>query len=256
MDTPKIRIIPKLEIKSSNVIKGIRMEGLRVVGKPELLSEKYYLEGADEIIFIDTVASLYGRNHLIDLVTKTAENIKLPLCVGGGIRSLDDAKTLLRNGADKISINTGICNNSKLITNLAHAFGSQSVVASIQAKKLKDSWEVYCNNGREKTGKDVCSWIVEVIERGAGEILLTSIDQDGTKLGPDFELIENIKNKVSVPLIVSGGIRNVDDIIQLANMGVYAIAIANILHFDFTNIDEIKLQLKNMNIKTRIARNN
>ena len=256
MNTPKIRIIPKLEIKGNKVIKGIRMEGLRVVGTPENLSNKYYYQGADEILFIDTVASLYGRNHLTELVSQTAENIKLPLCVGGGIRSLEDAKNLLRSGADKISLNTGICKKPELITELANSFGSQSIVASIQAKKIENSWEVYCNNGRERTGKNVVDWCQEVLDRGAGEILLTSIDQDGTKLGPDFNLIETIQKYINVPLIVSGGISNVEDIIKLIDMEVYAIAIANILHFEKISINEIKLNLKNNNINSRIPNYN
>ena len=218
MNTPKIRIIPKLEIKGTNVIKGIRMEGLRVVGTPEEFSKKYYLDGADEILFIDTVASLYGRNNLNELVTKTAERIKLPLCVGGGIRSLNDAITILRDGADKVSINTQAFKEKNLITLFAKSFGSQSVVVSIQAKRVGDKkWEAYYNNGRERTEKDVLEWSKEVVDKGAGEILLTSIDQDGTRAGPDYSLVEAVVKNTSVPLVVWGGINSVEDIEKLVS---------------------------------------
>ena len=252
---PKIRIIPKLEIKGTNVIKGIRMEGLRVVGEPGEMSKKYYLDSADEIIFIDSVASLYGRNNLHELVSKVSKSIRLPLCVGGGIRSLKDAMLLLRSGADKVSINTQICNTPDLITTLAKSFGSQSVVASIQAKKTnQNAWEVYYNNGREKTNKDVAEWCQEVVDKGAGEILLTSIDRDGTKLGPDLELVEKVINKLKVPLIVGGGISSSDDIIKLVNIGVNAVSISNIIHFNKTNIMDIKEELIRNKIDTRIAK--
>ncbi len=251
---PKIRIIPKLEIKGLNVIKGIRMEGLRVVGLPEEFSKKYYLDSADEILFIDTVASLYGRNNLQGLVSKVSESIRLPLCVGGGIRSLEDGKDLLRSGADKVSINTQAIKTPNIITSLAKSFGSQSVVVSIQAKrKTNNSWDAYYNNGRENTNLDLLDWVKEVVERGAGEILLTSIDQDGTKLGPDLELVDKIINLVDIPIIVSGGIKNLNDILQLVKLGVNAIAIANILHFNQTTISDLKRELLKSNVDTRLA---
>ena len=241
---PKIRIIPKLEIKGLNVIKGIRMEGLRVVGIPEEMSLKYYLDSADEILFIDTVASLYGRNNLHDLVSKVADKIRLPLCVGGGIRSLEEGKALLRAGANKVSINTQAYKTPDLITSLAKSLGSQSVVASIQAKKKTNNmWEAYYNNGREKTDIDVIEWVKEVVDRGAGELLLTSIDQDGTKLGPDLELVDKIINLVNIPVIVSGGINSIEDILKLIDLGVSAVAIANILHFNKATISGLKKEL-------------
>jgi len=251
----KIRIIPKLEIKGLNVIKGIRMEGLRIVGLPEELSEKYYNDSADEILFIDTVASLYGRNNLHKLVTKVSENIRLPLCVGGGIRSVEEGKTLLRSGADKISINTQAFKTPNLITDLAKSFGSQSVVVSIQAKRVENyKWEAYYNNGREKTDTDLVKWVKEVVDRGAGEILLTSIDQDGTKLGPDYELVDKIINLVDIPVIVGGGISKADDIVNLVNLGVKAVTVANILHFDKYTISSLKKDLLKKNISTRMVK--
>ena len=251
---PRIRIIPKLEIKGLNVIKGIRMEGLRVVGLPEEMSLKYYLDSADEILFIDTVASLYGRNNLHDLVSKVSDKIRLPLCVGGGIRSLEEGKALLRSGADKVSINTQACKTPELITSLAKSFGSQSVVASIQAKKKANNiWEAYYNNGREKTDINVIEWVKEVVDRGAGELLLTSIDQDGTKLGPDLELVDKIINLVDIPVIVSGGINSIEDILKLINLGVSAVAIANILHFNKATISGLKKELIKNNFSTRLV---
>jgi len=251
---PKIRIIPKLEIKGLNVIKGIRMEGLRVVGIPEEMSLKYYLDSADEILFIDTVASLYGRNNLHDLVSKVADKIRLPLCVGGGIRSLEEGKALLRAGANKVSINTQAYKTPDLITSLAKSLGSQSVVASIQAKKKTNNmWEAYYNNGREKTDIDVIEWVKEVVDRGAGELLLTSIDQDGTKLGPDLELVDKIINLVNIPVIVSGGINSIEDILKLIDLGVSAVAIANILHFNKATISGLKKELIKNNFSTRLV---
>ena len=255
MNTPNIRIIPKLEIKGLNVIKGIRMEGLRKVGIPEELSTKYYLDSADEILFIDTVASLYGRNNLSGLVTKVSEKIRLPLCVGGGIKSIEEAKEILRSGADKISINTNAMKLPELINELANSLGSQAVVASIQAKRNEEGggWEAYYNNGRERSNINLKDWVIEVVDRGAGEIFLTSIDQDGTKLGPDYDLISKIINLVDIPIIYSGGIRNYKDIIELVNIGVRAIAIGNILHFDINTITALKKKLIKNNISTRLA---
>ncbi|MBL42079.1 MAG: imidazole glycerol phosphate synthase subunit HisF [Rhodospirillaceae bacterium] len=254
MKTPNIRIIPKLEVKGLNVIKGIRMEGLRKVGLPEELSEKYYLDSADEILFIDSVASLYGRNNLHDLVTKVSEKIKLPLCVGGGVKSKEEAKKLFRSGADKISLNTQAITTPSIINELATVFGTQSIVISIQAKKKQNGfWEAYYNNGREKSNKDVIDWLQEAVDLGAGEILLTSIDQDGTKLGPDFELIKKVLEIAKVPVIVSGGIRNYKDIIKLVDLGVRAVAIGHILHFNLDRIVLIKKELLKHDIPTRLV---
>ncbi len=176
------RLIARLDIKGPNLIKGVHLEGLRVIGDPQLFAQKYYQDGADELIYIDSVASLYGRNNLVDIVKHTAQNIFIPLTVGGGVRSVEDANLLLRSGADKVAINTACMSNPSLINELANRFGSQCVVLSIEAKKTsKGHWEAYTDNGREKTGKDVLSWVLEAVERGVGEVLLTSVDQEGTK---------------------------------------------------------------------------
>src|SRR3989344_7173143 len=171
-----VRIIPKLEVKNENLIKGIHLEGLRIVGKPEAAALKYAQDGADELIYIDLVASLYQRQNWINIVRRTAEQIYIPLTVGGGIRSLADAKVFFRNGADKVAINTGIVNQPKLVTQIAKKFGSQAMVASLEVQKKSDgSYEVYCDSGRTTTGLEPTTWAKSLEQLGAGEILLTFI---------------------------------------------------------------------------------
>ena len=189
----KLRIISKLEIKSNNVVKGIRMEGLRKVGDPESLCREYFDGGTDEIIYEDIVASLYGRNNLVDIISRAAEELFIPLTAGGGIRSLDDFYNLLRAGADKISINTHAVKNPNIINEAAKSFGSSCVIVAIQAKKQTDgSWEAYIENGRERTSINAIEWAKEAESLGAGEILLTSVDFDGTMKGLDHELIKKV----------------------------------------------------------------
>jgi cyclase len=241
---PKLRIIPRLEVKSENVVKGMRMEGLRVVGKPAELSTRYYASGADEILFVDIVASLYNRNNLHELVSAASTEIHVPLSVGGGVRSLDDFQALLRSGADKVSINTQACETPEIITEAAHVFGAQCVISSIQAKRQPDgSWEAYYQNGRERSRRDVVEWAKEVVERGAGEILLTSIDQDGTRKGPDFELIDAVLSNVRVPVVVGGGVGSIDDVVRVAKMGVSGVVIGHMFHFGRFDIPTLKSEL-------------
>ena len=188
-----IRIIPRLDIKGPNLVKGIHMEGLRVLGKPEDFARLYYEQGADELIYQDNVASLYQRNSLTEIVTRTTENIFIPLTVGGGIRTLDDINSVLRAGADKVSINTAAINNPNLINQAGKTFGSSTIVVAIEAIRQPDgSYLAYTDNGREYTGKDVQSWARELEDRGAGEILVTSIDREGTGEGLDKNLSELI----------------------------------------------------------------
>ena len=176
--TSNIRLIARLDIKGPNLIKGIHLEGLRVIGDPNKYAKKYYDQGVDEIIYMDTVASLYGRNNLSDIVKKTVQDVYVPITVGGGIRSIDDVKFLLRCGAEKIAINTAATKRPELIREVSRKFGSQCMVLSIEAKKTKDgNWEVYTENGRQKTGKDVLEWAKEGESYEAGEILLTSVDK-------------------------------------------------------------------------------
>ncbi len=239
----KVRIIPRLDIKGPNLIKGIHLEGLRVIGNPYDFAKQYYEEGADELIYMDIVASLYNRNNLTDIVEKTAKDIFVPLTVGGGVRSPEDANKLLKVGADKIAINTAAIKNPALISELARIYGSQCVVVSIEAKKdpKTGSWEAYTDNGREHTEKDVIRWAQEAEELGAGELLITSVDNEGTGKGFDFELIETISKKVEIPIIASGGMGSNEDFIKVVNDAhADAVAIADMLHYKKTSIPSIR----------------
>lgn len=239
------RIIARLDVKGPNVIKGVQFECLRVMGQPQEMAEEYYLQGADELIYIDIVASLYRRNNLLDVVNKTSNNVFIPITAGGGIRSIKDIRMLLQAGADKVAINTAATKTPKLITGAAKAFGSQCIVVSIEAKKNGDKkWEAYTDNGRETTGLDVISWAKEVERLGAGEILLTSIDLDGTEKGLDIELAEEVSKNISIPVIASGGVGDVKDIAEcFKRTNVNAVAIGSILHYRKCCIDDIKKEL-------------
>ena len=201
-----LRIIPRLDIKGPNLIKGIRLEGLRVVGDPHAFALRYYAQGADEMVFMDIVASLYQRNSLSDIIRRAANQIYIPITVGGGIRSLDDVDNMLRSGADKVAINTAAIARPALITEVARRFGSQCMVLSVEAKRTGPGrWEAYTDNGREHTGLDVIDWIAQAVGLGAGEILLTAVDQEGTRKGLDIELLRAVNARVNVPVITSGG---------------------------------------------------
>ena len=240
-----IRIIPRLDVKNNNVIKSVNLEGLRLVGKPSELAYKYYIQGADELLYVDVVASLYGRNNLKDVVYEATKNIFIPFTVVGGIRSLSDFKSLLLAGADKVGLNTAAIQNPDLITELANQFGSQSVILSIEAKKIKENyWEAMTHNGREKTGKNVIEWAKESIKKGVGEILITSIDKEGTKKGFDIELMKEINEAVNVPVIASGGMGCIEHALELLQFSsVSGFSIADILHYNRSTIDEIRDQL-------------
>ncbi|MDC0384317.1 imidazole glycerol phosphate synthase cyclase subunit [Candidatus Marinimicrobia bacterium] len=227
------RIIPKLDIKGPNLVKGIHLEGLRVLGKPENFAKYYYSEGADELIFQDTVASLYQRNNLTEIIKKTAENIFIPLTVGGGIRSLENINSVLRAGADKVSINTSCVQNPNLINEASKTFGSSTIVISVEAsKQLNGEYYLFTDNGREYTGKKVLDWVREVQDRGAGEILLTSIDQEGTGNGYDLSLIKEVSDNISIPLIAHGGAGKIEDLIDsVTKSGADALALSSMLHY-------------------------
>lgn len=237
-----IRLIARLDIKGPNLIKGINLEGLRVIGSPNEYAIKYYEQGIDELIYMDSVASLYGRNHLSELVINASKNIFVPITVGGGIRSTEDATKILRSGADKVAINTAAVLNPKLISEIALHFGSQCMVLSIEAKKIGlNKWEVYTDNGREKTGKDLIEWVKEGVSMGAGEILLTSVDQEGTRKGFDIDLLNTVSSIATVPVIASGGMGRPDDLIEAVNSGnVDAVAMADIIHYEKYQISEIR----------------
>lgn len=241
----KIRIIPRLDVKGPNVVKGIHLEGLRIVGKPRDLARKYYEEGADELIYIDTVASLYERNSLVDIVKQVAEEIFIPLTVGGGVRTIEDIYKLLRAGADKVAINTAAVKDPSLITESSRMFGSQCIVLSIEAKsKGSSKWEAYIDNGREVTGLDVVEWVKKAIQLGAGEVLVTSIDRDGTGAGYDVELIQQVSKAVSVPVIASGGCGNAQHAINcLKDAKPDALCLASLLHYNKLSLSDLKKEL-------------
>jgi cyclase len=249
-----IRVIARLDIKGSNLIKGVHLEGLRVVGNPIEFASKYYLEGIDEILFMDSVASLYGRNHLAEIISLTANDIFVPITVGGGIRSVQDAKDVLKSGADKIAVNSAAVARPVLIREIAEDFGSQATVLSVEAKKNEnETWEVYTDNGREKSGLLVSDWVEEAASLGAGEILVTSVDREGTGRGFDIELMRQIAMKVTVPIIASGGMGEITDIHELTNLTeISAIAIANSLHYEKISIKEIKSEIASSGFKVRI----
>ncbi len=228
-----VRIIPRLDVKGPNVVKGIHLEGLRVVGKPEVFAPAYYQEGADELIYIDCVASLYGRNNLEEIIKRAAENIFIPLTVGGGVRSTADIRCLLRAGADKVAINTAAIKTPELIAEGAAAFGSQCIVISIQARKSPEGqYECLTDCGREKTGIDVFEWAEQVVKLGAGEILLTSVDMEGTGRGYDIELVQRVSEMVNIPVIACGGAGNNDHVIQVLQEGqADAASAASIFHY-------------------------
>ncbi len=248
-----VRIIARLDIKGPNLIKGIHLEGLRVMGDPADFARRYYEQGADELIYMDSVASLYGRNNLTAIVSKAAAEIFVPLTVGGGIRSVDDAREVLRAGADKVAVNTAAINNPNLISEIANTFGSQCMVLSIEAKSVgENKWEAYTDNGRERTGQDVVEWAKKAVDLGAGEILLTSIDQDGTGKGFDISLVKAVSNNVSVPVIASGGMGNIKDFIDVVQVGnADAVAMAMALHYNKTTIFDVRNEVRNAGILVR-----
>ena len=250
----KIRLIPRLDVKGPNLIKGIHLEGLRVIGNPQEFATWYYNQGADELIYMDIVASLYGRNNLVDIVQRTAQHVFIPMTVGGGIRSTEDVKTILRAGADKVAINTAAINRPELITEVARQFGSQCMVLSIAAQRVrKGFWEAYTDNGRERTGKDVVEWAIRGLELGAGEILLTSMDKDGTKEGFDLELLKKASKELSIPVIASGGVGKLKHFKDGAILGkANALLAASVFHFGEVSIQEVKDYLIEAGINVRI----
>lgn len=228
-----VRIIPRLDIKGPNLVKGIHLEGLRVLGKPEYFARYYYENGADELIYMDAVASLYGRNSLLEIVERTARETFIPLCVGGGLRTVDDIRMVLRAGADKVSINTAAIRRPELIREASRSFGSSTIVIGIEAYRHSDgNYEPYINYGRDRTGLDAVEWAIRAVEMGAGEILLTSINQEGTGKGFDIELIRRIAEAVPVPVIAHGGAGKPSDIYEAIVDGrADAVSIASILHY-------------------------
>lgn len=235
-----IRIIPRLDIKGPNLVKGIHLEGLRVLGKPEDFARYYYEQGADELFYMDAVASLYERNSLLDIVERTSREVFIPLCVGGGLRSVDDIRNALRAGADKVAINTAALRRPQLISEAAEAFGSSTIVVAIEAIRQPDGrYECFTDCGREATGRDALEWAVEVERLGAGEIVLTSVDREGTGKGFDLELTRRAACSVSIPVIAHGGAgsaRHVGDVVEQG--AADAVCVASLLHY--TCVDQVR----------------
>lgn len=248
-----IRIIPRLDIKGPNVVKPVQTEALRVVGDPKILAEKYYHDGADEILYMDIVASLYQRNLDFELLRKVTENIFIPVTVGGGIRTVQDIATVLRSGADKVAINTAAINRPEFLTEAVHQFGAQCIILSIEAKQQSDgTWEAFTDGGRERTGKNAIEWAKEGIRLGVGEILLTSIDHDGTKTGYDLDLIKQVAAFAPVPIIAYGGASGPEDMNKALLAKADAVAAASIFHYNNYSIFEVKEYLKDQSINVRM----
>ncbi|MBK7843505.1 MAG: imidazole glycerol phosphate synthase subunit HisF [Bdellovibrionales bacterium] len=251
---PTLRLIARLDVKAPNLIKGIQLEGLRVLGDPYLFAKEYYDSGADELLYMDAVASLYNRNSLVDLVRKTASDIFIPFTVGGGIRTTEDVSMILRSGADKVAINTAAVRNPSIISDVAHRYGSQCMVLSIEAKRIASGrWEVFIDNGRERTGIDVIEWAQRGQELGAGEILLTSVDREGTRKGFDLDLLKHVNNAVTIPVIASGGMGELGHIREAFLSGIGSVAMADFLHYRRGNFKDIRDYAKQEGIPVRQA---
>ncbi len=247
------RIIPCLDIKNGRTVKGVNFEGLRDAGDPIELAQRYSDEGADELVFLDITATNEKRRTLTDLVKRISKVISIPFTVGGGIASVDEISDLLNAGADKVSLNSSIVRNPDLITDASERFGVQCIVAAIDAKKTMTSWNVFVKAGTEDTGLDVILWAKEVTRRGAGEILLTSMDKDGTKSGFDVELLKKVSESVPVPLIASGGAGTIEHCIDAIRLGkADAVLAASIFHFKEIEIYELKQAMHQVHIPVRL----
>jgi cyclase len=235
-------LIARLDIKAPHLIKGVQLEGLRKIGDPAEYACRYYAEGADEIVYMDIVASLYQRNSLGDLIRRTTEDVFVPITVGGGIRTCGDVETMMRAGADKVAINTAAVQRPAVLTEIARTFGSQCTVISIEAKQASPgSWEAYTDNGREKTGLDVVEWARRAVDLGAGEVLLTSVDREGTRKGFDLALTRAVADAVPVPVVASGGMGSIAHLVEVVHDGhADAVAMADVLHYNRLPFAEIR----------------
>ena len=246
------RIIPCLDMQNGRVVKGVRFVGFRDAGDPAEAARFYQDAGADELVLLDILASHEGRATMLDVVAKTAEGLSIPFCVGGGISSLDQIEALIGAGADKVSLNSAALRTPDLITEAASRFGSQAVVVAIDVKKTADHWEVYLNGGRIPTGKDALEWALEAEKRGAGEILLTSMDADGVGQGYDLPITRQIADAVSIPVIASGGAGSLEDFRDAVIEGhADAMLAASLFHFRQLEIRQVKDYLQNLGIPVR-----
>ena len=250
---PPPRLIARLDIKGPNVIKGIHLEGLRVVGQPGNIARRYYRQGIDEIVYMDTVASLYGRNNILDVVEAAAADIFVPLTVGGGIREIDDIVAALRSGADKVAVHTAAIARPDFIREAAQSFGSQCIVLSVEAKaRGPGRWEALTDNGRQRTDVDVLDWVVEAESLGVGEILLTSVDREGTRKGFDHDLFRAVRARVGIPVIGCGGAGKADHVAEaVRDDGLDAVACASIFHYDTCPVSDLKCALADTGVTVR-----
>lgn len=246
-----VRIIPRLDIKGPNLVKGIHLEGLRVLGKPSDFAKYYYEQGADELMFMDVVASLYERNSLHDIISETAKSIFIPITVGGGLRSISDIKEVLRVGADKICLNTAAIKNPQLIKDASRKFGSSTIVVAIEAIKEKNGkYLAYTDNGREYTGIDVFSWAQKVAELGAGEIVITSVDKEGTGQGFNLDLISKITSLVGIPVIAHGGAGKQSHVVDVLKDGnISSAMISSLFHYHFIKENESRASTLEGNVE-------
>ena len=253
----KVRVIPCLDVDAGRVVKGTKFKNLRDAGDPVELAAHYDREGADEIVFYDITASYEGRNTATQLARRTAEEVFVPYTIGGGVRTADDMRAMLRAGADKVSVNSAAVSNPDLINEGAERFGSQCVVLSVDVKRRESvpgsapGWEVYLNGGRVNTGMDALSWLVEGERRGAGEFVLNSMDADGTEAGYDLELISAVAGKTNVPIVASGGAGGPEDMISAVKAGAGAVLAASIFHFGEWSIAEVKKHMREAGIPVR-----
>lgn len=246
------RIIPCLDVTDGRVVKGVNFVDLIDAGDPVEIAKKYNDQGADELTFLDITASSDNRGLILNIIEKVAEQVFIPLTVGGGVREINDIRRLLNAGADKVSINTAAIHNPSLVSNAANRFGSQCIVVAIDAKKTGDHWEIFTHGGRNSTGINAVSWAQEMAERGAGELLVTSMDRDGTKSGFDNKLNKEISSRVNVPIIASGGVGNLDHMVEGVNNGhADAVLAASIFHFGEYTIEDAKAYMRNKLIEVR-----
>ncbi|MDR8392291.1 imidazole glycerol phosphate synthase subunit HisF [Aliifodinibius sp. S!AR15-10] len=248
------RIIPCLDIKDGRTVKGVNFVDLRDAGDPVELAKRYADEGADELVFLDITATQEKRKTLVELVRRIAAEIDIPFTVGGGIRTLDEIEDLLHAGADKVSLNSAIVRDPELINKASERFGAQCIVAAVDAKRQGDSWSVFISGGSKDTGKDALQWMQEVEQRGAGEILLTSMDRDGTKSGFDLELLKRVNTEVRIPVIASGGAGTIQHCIDAIQEGLAdAVLAASIFHFQEIDIKDLKASFKKEEIPVRLV---
>lgn len=251
----KVRIIPRLDIKGPNVVKPVMTEALRIVGNPRELAHRYYKEGADEIVYVDIVASLYGRNLDLEQLKKVTEDIFIPITVGGGIRSIGDINNALRAGADKVAVNTYAISHPEFLKEAVETFGAQCIVLSVDAKKQPGgSYEAYTDGGREKTGIELVDWVKKAIDLGIGEVMIASIDREGTREGYDLDLVKSITSFAPVPVIVHGGAGSLESILAIIIEGqTDAVSASSIFHYKERTISEVKKFLGKNGVSVRVT---